>query len=197
MQVQLSLIYLATVRVKMSGQAWPQGTAVSYALRLKDMLILPTPHWVSTNALLMNAATWGTLALELAIGILVWNRRLRPWVLAGGVVMHLLIMIAIGVGFFAPAMFVLYLAFLPPETVQQLPNNLKRVVRQTQTLLRRHLSATDHHHGSDERQEVDEQAPVAPPASAPSHAGERRPASTESPTPTTSRTSQLVGGTNV
>jgi hypothetical protein len=127
-QIQVSLIYLATVRIKMSGEKWPDGTAVSYALRLEDMLIVPTPHWFSTNALLMNGATWGTLAIELAIGILVWNRRCRCRILAVGVVMHSLIMITIAVGFFAPAMFVLYLAFIPPDTVQRLPNHVKRIV---------------------------------------------------------------------
>ncbi|MDT5053917.1 MAG: hypothetical protein QOF66_2283 [Mycobacterium sp.] len=162
LQIQLSLIYLSTVRAKMSGHAWPEGTAVSYALRLQDMLIVPTPHWFTTNALLMNAATWGTLVLELSIGILVWNRRLRPWVLAAGVVMHTLIMMTIGVGFFAPAMFVLYLAFLPAGTVQRLPSNIKRVVAELLTLLRRHTrEANQRDHDTDNHHDVDDNASPA------------------------------------
>ncbi len=128
MQVQLSLIYLTSVLVKATGDTWQQGTAVSYALRLDDMLILPVPQWLSNDALLMNVATWGTLALELAIGVLVWNRRLRPWVLGAGVVMHVVIMLSINVGFFTPAMFVLYLAFVPPNRVRQFPHELRRLV---------------------------------------------------------------------
>jgi hypothetical protein len=127
LQLQLSVVYLAAIQAKMSGHAWPEGTAVSYALRLDDMLLLRTPHWLTANALLMNIATWGTLAVELAIGILVWNRRLRPWVLAAGVVMHTAIMLNINVGFFTPAMLVLYLAFVSPQTVQQLPTNIARL----------------------------------------------------------------------
>jgi hypothetical protein len=127
MQVQLSLIYLMSVLVKSTGDTWQQGTAVSYALRLDDMLILPVPQWVSNGALLMNVATWATLALELAIGVLVWNRRLRPWMLGAGVVMHALIMLNINVGFFSPAMFVLYLAFVPPDRVSRFPDDLRRV----------------------------------------------------------------------
>ena len=127
MQLQLSLIYLASALSKVNGSAWPEGTAVSYALRLQDMLLIPTPHWFANNALLMNAVTWGTLAVELSVGILVWNRRLRPWVLAAGVVMHTMIMIAIAVGFFSVAMFVLYLAFVQPETAQRLPRSIKQM----------------------------------------------------------------------
>ncbi len=127
LQLQVSLIYLASVQVKLNGNAWPQGTAVSYALRLQDMLLLPMPHWLTTNALAMNAATWATLAVELAVGILVWNRQLRPWVLAVGVLMHSVIMVTITVGFFSLAMFVLYLAFVPPDTVERLPLSASRL----------------------------------------------------------------------
>jgi hypothetical protein len=129
MQVQLSLIYLASAQAKLNGNAWPQGTAVSYALRLPDMLLLPTPHWFTTSALLINAVTWGTLVVELSVGILVWNRRLRPWVLAAGVVMHTIIMITIAVGFFTLAVFVLYLAFVPPEIVERIPSSTKGMAR--------------------------------------------------------------------
>ena len=81
LQVQLSLVYLSTVNAKLAGDSWREGTAVSYALRYDDMLIVSPPHWLTSNALLMNVATWGTLALEVAIGILVWVKPLRRWVL--------------------------------------------------------------------------------------------------------------------
>jgi hypothetical protein len=136
MQLQLSLIYLASALTKMNGDAWPKGTAVSYALRMQDLALLPTPHWLTNSALLMNAVTWGTLTLELSLAILVWNRRLRPWLLAAGVVMHTTIMITIAVGFFSLAMFVLYLAFIPPETVQRLPSSTKRMAAKVVRALR-------------------------------------------------------------
>jgi vitamin K-dependent gamma-carboxylase-like protein len=120
LQVQMSLIYLASALSKINGSTWPQGTAVSYALRLPDLVLFAPPHWATNSALLMNAATWGTIAVELSLAFLVWNRRLRPWVLAAGVIMHTFIMISIAAGFFTLAMFVLYLAFIPPETVQRL-----------------------------------------------------------------------------
>jgi hypothetical protein len=125
MQIQLSLIYLFTVQVKLEGTTWLNGTAVSYSLQNKEYRLLPVPQWIVTNPVLTNVATWGTLAIELAIGILVWNRRLRPWVLGAGVVLHLSISTTLAVGLFSVAMFVLYLAFVPPETVERLPDTLK------------------------------------------------------------------------
>jgi hypothetical protein len=129
LQLQLSIVYLASVRWKMAGTAWPEGTAVSYALRLKDMLILPVPQWFIHSAFLMNAATWGAVAVELAIGTLVWNRRLRPWVLGAGVLMHTSIMLTMGVGFFTPAILVLYCAFLSPKTVRRVVSEPTRTIR--------------------------------------------------------------------
>lgn len=129
MQIQLTLIYLSTFQVRMTGETWPDGSALSYALRLEDMLIIPAPQWISTSAFLMNLATWGTLFLELLIGILVWNRRFRPWVLAAGLLLHCFILATVAVGFFTPAMLVLYLAFVSPEAIRQLPDRLKRLAR--------------------------------------------------------------------
>ena len=125
MQLQLSVIYLASVRWKVSGTTWQDGTAVAYALRLRDMLIVPVPQWFIDNPLLINIATWGALAVELSVGVLVWNRLLRPWVLLAGVLMHASIMLTMGVGFFTPAMFVLYLAFVPAERVCDIPLSLR------------------------------------------------------------------------
>ncbi|WP_197377116.1 HTTM domain-containing protein [Mycolicibacterium baixiangningiae] len=127
MQVQLSVIYLSTVVTKLRGDVWPEGTATSYALRLRDMTLLPVPEWASTSPLLMNVATWGTLAVELALGILVWNRRCRPWVLGAGVLLHLSILATLSVGFFSPAMFVLYLAFVPAEVARRPGDSIRRL----------------------------------------------------------------------
>jgi hypothetical protein len=126
LQVQLSIIYLFAVQAKLSGRPWLDGTAVSYVLRIEDMKRIPAPDWLSTNALAMNAATWSVLVIELSVGILVWFPRFRPWVLAAGVVMHMTIDLNIQIGIFTYAMFVMYLAWVSPETVKGLPQRLRR-----------------------------------------------------------------------
>jgi hypothetical protein len=125
MQVQLSLIYLSTVHDKLGGTTWNQGTAVSYALRLTNLQALPVPQWISTNAELMNLASWGTLALELSLGVLVWNRRARPWVLCAGVAMHFIFVTTLAVAFFSFAMYVLYVSFVPTEAAQRFADRVR------------------------------------------------------------------------
>jgi hypothetical protein len=126
MQVQMSLIYLMAVQAKLANLYWTNGSAVAYTWRTDGQwAFLAAPEWLSDSPLLVNVATWGTLVIEAALAILVWNGAFRVWVLAAGVVMHLSMMFTLDIGFFSLAMFVLYLAFVPPEVVHSLPERLK------------------------------------------------------------------------
>jgi hypothetical protein len=127
LQVLVSVIYLVTAQAKLAGRTWVEGSAVSFAWRTDGRwALLPAPEWMADNAILVNALTWGTLLVELAIAVLVWNRRLRFWVLGAGVVMHLAIMVNLNVAFFSVAMFVLYIAFVPPDAVRDFPSRVAR-----------------------------------------------------------------------
>jgi putative effector of murein hydrolase LrgA (UPF0299 family) len=117
-QVQVSILYIAAVWAKVRGVTWNDGTAVSYAFRIEDIARFPVPGFVTDSLVLVNLLTFGTLAVELSIGILVWNRVLRPWVLLLGVGLHLGIDYAVRVGFFSYAVLVAYVAFVPPETAR-------------------------------------------------------------------------------
>jgi hypothetical protein len=117
-QVQVSILYLAAVWAKVRGVTWNDGTAVSYAFRIDDIARFPVPGFVTDSLVLSNLLTYGTLAVELSIGILVWNRVLRPWVLLLGVGLHLGIDYAVRVGFFSYAVLVAYIVFIPPEAAR-------------------------------------------------------------------------------
>lgn len=118
-QIELSLGYLFAVWAKARGETWNEGTAVGYALRIDDLVRFAPPAFVTEWLPLVNLLTYGTLAVELALAVLVWNRRLRPWVLGAGVAMHLLIDLTVQVGFFSYTVLVAYLAFVPPETMDR------------------------------------------------------------------------------
>lgn len=117
MQLQLSVAYLAAAFAKTGGATWREGTAVLYAVRVGFIRRLPVPGALTHSLLLSNVVSFSTLAIELSLGLLVWNRRLRARLLLLGVLFHLALDYAIRVGFFSYGMFVLYLAFIPPETL--------------------------------------------------------------------------------
>ncbi|UCZ59930.1 HTTM domain-containing protein [Mycolicibacterium phocaicum] len=138
MQVQIPIIYITTVIAKLHGDTWQNGSAVSYTLRLDDMLLLPIPAWVSTSPLIGNAMTWSTLFVEFCLGVFVWNKRWRTKVLIAGVLLHLTILLTMVVGFFSLAIFVLYLSFVPWERCKAVAEDVRGRLR----LLVRRICAT-------------------------------------------------------
>lgn len=129
-QVQVSLLYFFAVWAKLRGDTWNDGTAISYAFRIDDLERFPVPGFVADSLVLSNLLTYGTLGVELALAILVWNGKLRPWVLLLGVGLHLGIDYAVRVGFFSWAALAAYVVFLPPETVGAWAHQLRdRVAR--------------------------------------------------------------------
>lgn len=117
-QVQLSVIYLSAVWSKMQGASWNNGSAVYYALSVEDIRRFAVPSFVLESELLVNLQTYGTLVVEAAIGVLVWNRVMRPYVLALGVFLHGSLDYAMLLVFFSHAMVVCYLAFVSPEWLE-------------------------------------------------------------------------------
>lgn len=113
-QVQVSIMYFFAVWEKVRGATWNDGTAVSYAFRIGDLERFPVPGFMTDSLVLVNLMTYGTLAIELGLAVLVWNGKLRPWVLLAGVALHLGIDFSVRVGFFSLAALVAYVAFLPP-----------------------------------------------------------------------------------
>jgi len=120
MQIQLSIIYVASVVEKLHGNMWREGTALGYALRIDDLERFGVLRWVADVPVLTTAATYGTLLVEAAVAVGVWIPRARVPVLAAGVAFHLGIAVSMRVGFFSAAMLTLYLAFVPPDRAERL-----------------------------------------------------------------------------
>jgi Vitamin K-dependent gamma-carboxylase len=118
LQIQFSAIYLFAVWDKTRGTTWNNGTAVSIALRITDLHRFPVPGFIVHSLLLTNLLTFGTLVIELSLAILVWNPKLRPFVLLAGLSLHLGIEYSVRVGFFGLSILSLYLLWLPPARVE-------------------------------------------------------------------------------
>ncbi len=110
MQLQITVLYFCAAMSKATGQAWQDGTAVYYPLHLPESLRFPL--WGQDNIYVVNAITWGTVAIEMALGTIVWVPRLRLYVLAGGVLLHLGIEYSMNIPLFSAVMITSYLTFL-------------------------------------------------------------------------------------
>lgn len=126
MQLQFSLVYLATTLFKLKGYDWVDGTAVYYTSRLENFQRIVIP-FIFDFPSLVKFSTWSALFIEFAMGTLVWVKELRLWVLASGILLHLLIEVSMSIGFFEWVMMTSYLLFFTKQELKWLLSRLIRI----------------------------------------------------------------------
>jgi len=123
-QMQIAVVYLWTFWSKVKGENWIDGSAVYYATRLETMRNFTIP-WLLDTKVIIKFLTWGTLAIELALGTLVWFKKTRTVVILLGISLHLGIEVAMAIPFFEWIMIVLLMNFYTPDDYVHLFRNLK------------------------------------------------------------------------
>ena len=132
MQIQICMVYLFTGLVKVL-QGWPENKGWREGIAEQDWLNGSAVYWVLNDVALnrfpysavpiplfvCKLLSWGTVLFEIGFTPLVLFRRLRPWLLLGGIAFHLGIWIHTEVGYFSPAMLSWYVLFLPPGAVNR------------------------------------------------------------------------------
>jgi hypothetical protein len=121
-QLQISGLYLFSVWAKVRGHAWNDGTAVGIALQLEDLQRFALPSAVTTSLLVSSVLTYSSLAVEASLAVGLWLPRLRYWVMAAGVGLHLGIEASLLIGWFSLAVIASYVVFVPAD-------DLRRAVR--------------------------------------------------------------------
>lgn len=120
MQIQLSVLYLSTVWQKLQGDTWLDGSAVSYVLRQDDLLRVELPTAFTGSPVVSAVLTYGTLGVELAVGVLIWSRRARPFVVVPAILLHVLVDAILAAALISAAMLTAFVSFVPPETASRL-----------------------------------------------------------------------------
>lgn len=134
LQLQFSLVYLATTLFKFKGYDWADGTAVYYTARLENFqrFVLPV---VFDYVFLSKFLTWSALFVEFAMGTLIWVKEWRKWILISGIILHLGIEVTMSIGFFEWIMMGSYVLFLEPIELEKLTlplrNLSKKILRTT------------------------------------------------------------------
>jgi hypothetical protein len=113
-QVHLCVLYFFAGISKLKGEAWWTGDAVWMALANKEYQSWDLT-WLAWYPWVTYVLTPLTIVWEVTFPIAVWIRRLRPWVLLGGVMLHLGIGAFLGMWTFGLIMIVAYTSFLDPD----------------------------------------------------------------------------------
>ncbi len=117
MQLQVSVIYLQAFLSKFSGASWLVGSAVYYAIEVPKYRRRHLPAFARTLRW-SRLLTWWTMAVELALGALIWIRELRVPVLVAGIALHLGMEVFMNLHLFGPTMIVCLMLFLDPAEAE-------------------------------------------------------------------------------
>ena len=99
-------------------EGWFSGEILSLHVLHRYFGMTPAGIWASAHPWIMIPASWFTLAFECGFPLLIWWRRTSHWVLLGGVLMHIGILLMMNVGPFSYVAIAAYPALLHPETAR-------------------------------------------------------------------------------
>jgi hypothetical protein len=80
------------------GAPWIEGTAIGYVYHLDELRRFPLPAWF--RPIVLKFGSWCALGLEFSLGVLVWIKEFRYYVLAAGLLFHLLIEYSLNIPMF-------------------------------------------------------------------------------------------------
>ena len=123
LQLQFTIVYLATFLFKLKGYDWIDGTAVYYTSRLQNFQRLTFPI-IFDVAPLTRTLTWSALIIEFCMGTLIWVKECRKWVLILGIMLHLGIEMTMSIGIFEWVMMGCYVLFLDPMKLTRIVHSV-------------------------------------------------------------------------
>ena len=115
----MCVIYFFAGISKLQGESWWTGEAIWRAMANLEYQTIDMT-WMAWYPWLINLATHVSVLWEIFFCTLIWRPRLRPWMLAGAVVLHVGIGACLGMWTFALIMLVGCASFLPPDRVRDL-----------------------------------------------------------------------------
>jgi hypothetical protein len=119
MQVLLTTVYLHSVNWKLRGKWWRDGTAVYWAMTARAYRRNELPDWLA-HRVVYAGATYGTLAVEGGLALLIWISELRYPLLVAGVLFHLTLEYFMRIRLFQWTMLVGLLLFVRPDDLAAL-----------------------------------------------------------------------------
>jgi hypothetical protein len=113
-QIQVCVIYAYSGWEKLKGLSWWKGEAI-WTVFANAQIARWHMNWIATFPLVITLLTYMTLLWEMYFPALIWSKKLRPWILVGGVGLHLGIGVVVFIPYFSALMIISYIGFLTPD----------------------------------------------------------------------------------
>jgi len=111
--IQISILYLTAGFHKLLGTYWLNGEALMLTLSMEEFSLPYIMRLAESNTWYFQLGTWGSLLYQILFPFLIWIRRLRPILLAIGLVFHLSVAFIVGVTDFGLILVGVYSIFIP------------------------------------------------------------------------------------
>jgi predicted DCC family thiol-disulfide oxidoreductase YuxK len=128
MQFQVCSMYFWSTYIKCQGNSWPGGEAIYWTSRNIERSRFSLP-FVTDTLVGINLLVYFTLLVEGLFPFLVWNKRTRPYAVAGGVLLHLGIEHMMTIQVFGFVVLSSYLLFFEGEEIRRAWDYLRWPVR--------------------------------------------------------------------
>jgi hypothetical protein len=110
-QIQVSGLYFVTAILKAHGASWLNGTALHYVLINREIGRFDL-SFLAGYPILVNIMTFGAIAIELSLAMLLWFKAARPWVIFAGISLHFGILFMVNIPIFGELCMAAYMLFL-------------------------------------------------------------------------------------
>jgi hypothetical protein len=117
-QFELAMVYLFSFWWKSLGTPWVDGSALVYVTQLAELRRFPLPAWLLGPALL-KLGGWAILALEFALGTMLWLKEFRYPLLIAGCCFHLFLEYALNIPMFQGDILSAYVLFIDPVDLER------------------------------------------------------------------------------
>lgn len=118
--VQIAILYCTAGYHKFLGTAWPNGDALMIALALDEFTLPWLQRNMIENSWYLKLGTWITFLYQISFPILIWVKKVRPWLLFVGLVFHLSVTFLVGVSDFGLILVAVYIIYIPADKAAQI-----------------------------------------------------------------------------
>lgn len=127
---QMCMVYFWAALWKLGGADWRHGTAMYYVLHMERFVVWPWfSNALSLSPLLVALMTYATLAIQLAFPFLIWNERLKPYITALMIGVHIGIAFTMGLVSFSAVMILADVSILTDEQLERFGRLLRASTR--------------------------------------------------------------------
>jgi hypothetical protein len=112
-QLELALLYFSAFCWKAEGVPWVEGSALFYVYHLDEFHRFPVPGWF-LHPTMIKLESWSAMVLEFSLGVLIWIKDCRYYLLALGVLFHLALEYSLNIPMFEWDVLSAYVLFIDP-----------------------------------------------------------------------------------